>query len=86
MPCHFVYSHVLSQGVCEGLIPGPCHKQTNLLSTDQAAGWLNLTLVSEFQVPTSDHFRPFLAVKKVKELALRVVTKNALTHSIFDRI
>ena len=53
-----------------------------MLSTEQAAGWLNLTLVSEFKVHTSDHFRPFLAVKKVKELALRVVTKNALTHSI----
>ena len=86
MPCHFVYSHVLSQGVCEGSIPSPCHKQTTLLSTDQAAGWLNLTLVSEFQVPTSDHFRPFLAVKRVKELAISVVTINALIHSIFDGI
>jgi hypothetical protein len=43
--------------------PIPQPKQTTLLSTVQAAVWLILTLVSEFQVPNSDIFGHFWQLK-----------------------
>ena len=43
--------------------------------TAQAADWLVLTLVSEFQVPNSDHFWPFSPAFKVNELAKNCLQK-----------
>jgi hypothetical protein len=43
-----------------------------LLSTDQAACWIILTLVSEFKVPKSDIFGHFWQLKKGKRTSLEL--------------
>ena len=58
----------------QSLGPSPQQKQTTFLSTEQPACWLILALVSEFQVPNSDHFRPFSAVKKGKRTSSELFT------------
>ena len=49
---HSFKIQVRTQGVC----PSQQHKQTTVLSTNQAESFLDLTLNSEFQVPKSVHF------------------------------